>query len=160
MEVVVSYIKVVYLDLSQCCEAFIEGTKLLEQCLHDEAVDRFKFACDSVPKNHNLFSKYHSYYGFSRLLSGKHESIEICREAVDTFPFDGDICMNLVRAEIFLENRRAALDIIKMGLRYSQNHAGLHKLRNNLGVRKRKPLPFLPRNNSVNVALGRIMRKS
>lgn len=154
-----SYVKAAYLDLSQCCDAFVEGTELLEQCLHREAVERFKFACDSVADDHNLFSKYYSYYGFSRLLSGNHESINVCRKAVNTYPFDGDICMNLARAEIFLKNRRAALDIIKEGLRFSQDHIGLQKLKNNLGVRRRKPLPFLPRDNPVSVALGKKMRK-
>ena len=154
-----SYIKVVYLDLNQCCDAFVEGTKLLEQSLHNEAIIHFKLACDSIPDTHNLFSKYYSYYGFSRLLSGHHESIKICRKAAKAYPFDGDICMNLARAEIFLENRRAALDIIQTGLRFSQDHIGLHQLRNNLGVRKRKALPFLSRNNRVNAALGKRMRK-
>jgi len=155
----VSYIKVVYLDLNQCCEEFVKGTKLLEQCLHGEAVACFKFACDSVSKSHPLSPKYHSYYGFSRLLSGSLESIQICRKAAESYPFDGDICMNLARAEIFLDNRNAALEVIKTGLRFSENHAGLHKLRGNLGVRKRNPLPFLPRDNPVSTALGRRMRR-
>jgi len=155
----VSYIKAVYLDLNQCCDDFIKGAEFLEQCLVNEAVGCFQRACESVSHGHSLFSKYYSYYGFSCLLSGQHEAIDLCRQAVKSSPFDGDICMNLARAEIFLENRNGALDVIKTGLCFSSEHAGLQKLKIKLGVRKRKPLPFLPRNNPVSNALGKRMRK-
>ena len=154
-----SYIKAVYLDLSQCCDDFIKGAELLEQCLVNDAAVCFQRACESVSESHSLFSKYYSYYGFSCLLNGEHEAINFCRQAVKSYPFDGDICMNLARAEMFLGNRNCALDVIKTGLRFSNEHAGLHQLKIKLGVRKRKPLPFLSRNNPISVALGKRMRK-
>ncbi|RDH81338.1 MAG: hypothetical protein DIZ80_14695 [endosymbiont of Galathealinum brachiosum] len=154
-----SYIKAVYLDLNRCNEDFIKGIELLERCSLSDAVELFQRACQSISVDHELFSKYHSFYGFSCLLNGKHEAIKICRNAVRSYPFDGDICMNLARAEIILNNRSAALDVIRTGLRYSENHEGLQKLKVKLGVRKRKPIPFISRNNPVSVALGKRMRK-
>jgi len=155
----VSYIKAVYLDLSQCCEDFITGTELLERCQHDDATISFKRAYKSAPDSYGLFSKYRSYYGFSCLLCGRLEAINICRSTAKAYPYDGDICMNLARAEIFLDNRNGALDIINTGLQLSHEHAGLQKLRLQLGVRKRKPLPLLSRNNPLSHAVGRRMRK-
>jgi len=155
----VSYIKAVYFDLNECCDDFVKGIELLEQSSIHEASNFFQRACHSVSGDHRFFSKYHSYYGFSCLLSGKYEAIDLCRHAVKKSPFDGDICMNLARAEILLNNRLEALSVIKAGLRYSSNHSGLQKLQLKLGVRKHKPLPFLSRNNPVSIALGRRMRK-
>ena len=155
-----SYIKAVYLDLNKCCDDFIKGTELLEQCSVNDAVEFFQRACDSIPYDHSLFPKYHSYYGFSCLLSGKNDAIKICRVAAKSYPFDGDICMNLARAEMFINNRKEAMDGIKVGLRFSQEHLGLQQLKIKFGVRKRKPIPFLSRSNPISVALGKRMRKS
>ena len=154
-----SYIKAVYFDLNECCEDFVKGIELLEQSAINDASKYFQRACKSVSGDHKFFSKYHSYYGFSCLLSGSFDAIELCRHAVNKTPFDGDICMNLARAEILLNNRLDALDVISKGLRYSSNHDGLQKLQSNLGVRKRKPLPFLSRSNPISIALGKRMRK-
>ena len=154
-----SYIKAVYLDLNQCNDDFVKGIELLERSLLDEAAESFQRACQSISVDHEFFSKYHSFYGFSCLLNGEYEAIKLCRTAVRSYPFDGDICMNLARAEIILNNRSAALDVIRTGLRFSENHEGLQKLKIKLGVRKRKPKPFISRNNPINVALGKRMRK-
>lgn len=154
-----SYIEAIYFDLNECCEDFVKGIELLEQSSIHDASKCFQRACDSVSDGHRFFSKYHSYYGFSCLLSGNCEAIELCRRAVKKMPFDGDICMNLARAEILLNNRLQALNVIKAGLRYSSNHGGLNELQLKLGVRKRKPLPFLSRNNPISVAFGKRMRR-
>ena len=154
-----SYIKAVYFDLNECCDDFVKGIELLEGSSVHDASNFFQRACNSVSGDHRFFSKYHSYYGFSCLLSGKYEAIDLCRHAVKKYPFDGDICMNLARAEIMLNNRLEALSAINKGLRYSSDHSGLQKLQSKLGVRKRKPLPFLSRNNPISIALGKRMRK-
>lgn len=153
------YIKAVYFDLNECCDDFVKGIELLEQSSIHDASQFFQRACLSVSADDPFFSKYHSYYGFSCLLNGKYEAIDLCRHAVKKSPFDGDVCMNLARAEILLNNRLEALSVIKKGLIYSSDHRGLQKLQSKLGVRKRKPLPFLSRNNPVSIALGKRMRK-
>jgi len=158
-EVVVSYIKAIYLDLNACCEEFVKGIELLEQCSVSDSVECFRRACESVTDQDRFFSKYRSYYGFSRLLCGDESAISVCRHAVSCYPFDGDICMNLARAEIFLQNRYEALKVIEAGLRFSAEHAGLKHLKIKLGERTRKPLPFLSRNNPLSAALGKKMRR-
>lgn len=154
------YISAVYMDVNQCCEMFLEGVAFLEQYSFKESVDCFKSACESVAKNDRLYFKYKSYYGFSRFLNGDGSAIQICRDALKHYPFDGDICMNLARAEIVLSNRRNALQAIATGLSYSSNHEGLKALQKKLGVRRRKPLPLLSRENPISAALGRKMRKT
>jgi len=155
----VSYIKAVYRDLNLCCKDFIKGVELLEQCSINDSVGYFKRACDSVANNSRFYSKYTSYYGFSLLLNGEDSAIEICRHAVKSAPLDGDIYMNLARAEIVLSNRIEALHVIDAGLKISADHDGLNALKRKLGVRTRKPLPLLARNNRLSAALGKKMRK-
>lgn len=154
-----SYINAVYQNVNQCSEYFIKGVEFLERYHIKESVECFKYACESVSQSDRFYSKYKSYYGFSRLLSGDDAAIEICRKAVSSCPQDGDICMNLARAEFVLKNRKAALSVIEVGLSYSAEHDGLHALKAKMGIRKRKPLPLLSRNNPVSVALGRKLRK-
>ena len=154
-----SYINAVYQDLKYCCNDFIKGVEFLE-CYHiKESVTCFKRACESVSQGDRFYSKYKSYYGFSRLLSGDNAAIEICRVAVNSCPQDGDVCMNLARAEFVLKNRKAALGVIEVGLSHSAEHGGLNALKTKMGVRKRKPLPLLSRDNPISAALGKKMRK-
>ncbi|VAW61102.1 hypothetical protein MNBD_GAMMA09-488 [hydrothermal vent metagenome] len=153
------YIKANYLDTGSCCEAFVKGIELLEQSSIKASSACFKAAFESVAETHPLFSRYKSYYGFSLILSGEEAAIDLCRSAVKCQPSDGDVCMNLARAEFFLANRVNALSAVDSGLSFSAEHPGLQKLKVKIGVRRKKPLPFLSRDNPVSVALGKKMRK-
>ena len=154
-----AYIKAVYSDLNQCCDEFVRGVELLEQCSINDSVQYFRRARDSVFESHQLHTKYTSYYGLSLLLNGNESAVDICRKAMLQTPADGDVCLNLARAEVFLSNRYAALKVIEKGLCFSSEHVGLKTLKVSLGVRNRKPLPFLSRANPVSTALGKRMRK-
>jgi len=155
----VSYIKAIYFDLSQCSEDFVKGIEFLEQCSIEDSIACFKRACSSGSVSDRLFPKYQSYYGLSCLLSGDDEAITICRNLVSKCPYDADVCLNLARAEAFINNRKEALQVIDTGLAFSAHHDGLNAFKNKLGVRGRRFVPFLSRNNLVNVALGRLMRR-
>lgn len=154
-----SYIKASYLDSNQYCGDFVKGLELLEQSSIADSIKFFKRACESVAGTDKFLPRYKSYYGLSCLLSGKKEAISLCRNAVKSYPSDGDICMNLARAEVFLDNRLEALNVIDAGLIFSSTHGGLKQLKIKLGIRARKPLSFLPREHPLNVALGKRMRK-
>lgn len=154
-----TYIRVGYLDFSQCCDEFIKGVELLEQSLVEEALSCFKGALETVSEADSCFYRYHSYYGLAKVLCGDQGSIEDCRKAASVYPFDGDIYMNLVRAELFLCNRLNAVKSIEQGLQYSASHSGLQALREKVGWRKRNPLPVLARDSFLNRLLGRWIRK-
>lgn len=154
-----SYIKAVYLDLNGYSSDFIKGIELLEESAIKDAAVYFHRASQSVPVNHKYFAKYNSYYGFSRFLSGDASAISLCQKAVQLYPCDGDICMNLARIERLLNNRLKAIAIIDKGLKFSAEHVGLQLLKINLGVRKKNPLPLLPRNNFLSRVLGKQMRR-
>ena len=154
-----SYIQAVYQDTDSYCDDFVEGIERLELCQVEQSVPFFERALASVTVKHQSYFKYQSYWGLARLLTGDLEAIDLCRKATQLHPFDGDICMNLARAELFLSNRKAALQTIEIGLRFSLEHDGLHQLQNKMGVRRRKPLPVLSRNHPLNSVIGRMMRR-
>ena len=153
------YIKAIYFDLSQCSEDFVKGIEFLEQCSIEDSVACFKNACSSETVSNSLFPKYKSYYGLSCLLNGDDTAISICRNLVSKCPYDADVCLNLARAEAFLDNRKEAIQVIDQGLVFSAQHDGLNAFKSKLGVRGRRFVPFLSRNNLLNIALGRFIRR-
>ncbi len=155
-----SYIRASYFDTAQCCQPFNQGVELLEQSRHGESVEYFRRALNSVTDADPFYYKYQSYYGLSCLLNGDASAIGHCRHAVDYCPYDGDVCMNLARAELLMSNRLRALETIELGLSFSSGHSGLRLLRTRVGVRARKPLPLLPRGCFLSHFVGRRLRKN
>ncbi len=154
-----SCIKAVYTDVEQCCEMFLKGIELLDQCQVEASIDYFGRAMRSTTEGERYFYKCQSYHALASLLSGCPGALEVCRSAAVHYPFDGDICMNRARAEIFVANRVKALQSIETGLRFSHRHRGLLELRKRMGVRSRKPLPVLSRSHLLNRALGKMLRQ-
>lgn len=148
----------VYEDFSACCNDFVEGVTYLKDRSMPKAVDSFKQAFESVSRADIYHNKYASYCGLARVLSGDSAGLELCRQAAVSELQDGDVYLNLARAEWHFENRKAAVVALKKGLQIDARHPGLRQMREQLGVRQRSPLPFLPRTHPLNQALGKLMR--
>lgn len=153
------YVKAVYFDLKCCCDEFVQGVELLEQSAIAEAVDCFYLACQRVTPADPYFFKYSACYGLALLLDGDNRGLDICRLVAQKTPLDADVALNLVRAEAFMANRKAAIKTLEQCLRLQSEHHGLRAMQQKLGVRGRKPIPFLPRNHGLNVGLGKWLRR-
>ena len=154
-----AYLKAVYRDYSACCKSFSDGIEYLQRRAIQEASQSFQLACDSVSISHSFQNKYISYLGFARLLSGDIDGIKLCRKAALEEISDGDVFLNLARAEFLLESRRRTVFALERGLEIDAYHEGLWLMRKRLGIRKRKLLPFLQRAHPLNIKLGCLMRK-
>ena len=154
-----AYLKAVYRDYSTCCKSFSDGIEYLQRRAIEEASRSFQLACDSVSAAHSFQNKYMSYLGFAQLLSGDIDGLKLCRKAALKENRDGDVFLNLARAEFLLDSRRRTVRALKRGLEIDSHHEGLWLMRNRLGIRKRKMLPFLQRSHPVNIKLGCLMRK-
>lgn len=150
-----SYIRASYIKTGLSNSAFSRGIELLEQGRPEASAQQFLAAMNSVSSKDRCFNRYRSYYGLSSLLSGRVSAIDDCRRAVIELPDDGDVCLNLARAELLLSNRLQAIESIEIGLSYSSSHAGLRQLQEKIGVRLRKPLPLLPRDCFLSRLVGR-----
>lgn len=148
----------VYEDFSTCCDDFVEGIEYLKDRAIPQAVEYFKLAYESVGRNDIYHNKYASYCGLARVLSGDKAGLQLCREVARREIHDGDVFLNLARAEWFCQQRKNTVVALKKGLQIDNRHPGLRLMREQLGIRQRSPLPFLPRTHKLNQALGKIMR--
>ncbi|VAW61354.1 hypothetical protein MNBD_GAMMA10-2004 [hydrothermal vent metagenome] len=153
-------LQVVYEDFSACCDEFVEGVSYLRDRVMPKAVNRFQQAYESVDRADVYHNKYASYCGLARVLSGDGSGLEMCRQAIGNELYDGDVYLNLARAEWFYENRKATVIALKKGLQVDNRHPGLRLMREQLGVRHRSALPFLPRSHPLNHTLGKLLRHS
>lgn len=84
-------------------------------------------------------------------------SIERCVLALEEWPTNADIYLNLSKILLFAGRRDlASLKLIR-SLIYHPEHYGLRLLHSRIGVRRDPLLPFLSRNNSVNKLAGKII---
>lgn len=138
---------------------FSRGVEHLNQQCIPEAVDRLQQAYESVGRSSVYHNKYASYCGLARVLSGDSSGIQLCRDAAHSEINDGDVFLNLARAEFYLKNRKAAVIALKKGLQIEPRHLELRAMREEMGVRYRSPMPFLPRSHPLNHAVGKLLRK-
>lgn len=138
---------------------FSRGVEHLNKQSMPEAVDRLQQAYESVGRSSVYHNKYASYCGLARVLSGDSSGIQLCRDAARSEINDGDVFLNLARAELFLKNRKQSVIALKKGLQIEPQHLELRAMREEMGVRRRSPMPFLQRSHPLNHAVGKLMRK-
>lgn len=147
----------------KCSDAFFSGLQAMQEADYPQAEQSFRAAYEMAEQTDACRDTYLSYYGLARLNGGDSCGIKLCRRALHNQQrkvciIDADIYENMVRAELQLDNRKAAIELLKHGLSQNPHHYGLRSLRLQLGVRRRSALPFLPRTHAVNQSLGQMMR--
>lgn len=100
---------------------------------------------------------FYSYLGqaIARCEGRKRDGLELCRHAVQIEPFRPENYLNLAQMNVMVGNRRGAIRALRDGLALDSEHRGLRELQQRMGVRARPPIPFLSRDNPLNVLLGR-----
>ena len=149
----------VYKDYSLHSEDFLNGIRYLKAGLLTEARRCFQLAYESVKNGDVYHNKYASFCGLLRVLHGDPGGMVLCRDAANSECLDGDIFLNLARAEWFFDARKRTVEAILFGLEVDQEHIGLLQMQKDLGVRKLKVIPFLSRNNVLNDMVGKLLRK-
>lgn len=149
----------VYNDASSYCEEFRKGMDYLINGEHAKALHSFQLAYESVKTRDPYHNKYASFCGLLRVIQGDYGGLILCRDAARSEYNDGDVFLNLARAEWQLNYRKKTVEAILRGLCIDASHTGLHKMQQQLGIRKRNPLPILSRKNCLNVMIGKIIRK-
>ncbi|MCW8955785.1 MAG: tetratricopeptide repeat protein [Gammaproteobacteria bacterium] len=137
----------------------MDGLEYLKERSIPTAERYFEQAYSLADVNDPNRYKYQSFYGFSRVLNGHADGLMLCKNAVKGNPKDGDIYLNLARAELFNGDRAAAVKTLDQGLLVDRFHQGLQELKNEIGCRNYNPIPILKRSNPLNEAIGRLIRK-
>jgi len=152
--------KVTYKDYSLCDPNFRQGIDLLVDGLIVQAAHCFELAYERVTYKDMHHNKYASFCGYARVLNGGDlGGLSLCREVARRELYDGDVFFNLAKAEWFFKARKRTINALREGLKVDFMHPGLRELRNALGVRKKAPIMFLPREHVLNNGLGKLLRK-
>lgn len=154
-----THLKTIYSDYHTCSRDFMDGLEYLKERSTPAAERYFEQACSAADNNDPNRYKYQSFYGFSRVLNGYTDGIELCSDALKGDPKDGDLYLNLARAELFNGNRKIAVEIMDQGLLVDKFHQGLLELKDKIGYRSRSPIPVLKRRNPLNEMIGKFIRK-
>lgn len=85
--------------------------------------------------------------------------VELCKRAQIAEPRNPYIYWCMANLHLLGRSRKDAIDTVERGLRAAPDNFILVRLRKKLGVRQPPPLPFLHRNNGLNIKLGRLMRR-
>lgn len=95
-------------------------------------------------------------YGLAYRQRKVREGLKLCRRAVEQEFYQPDVLYNLARTEVLAKNRVAAVQALETGLKIDPDHRGLMELRDQVGIRRPPVIPFLARENVLNVLLGRL----
>jgi len=81
-------------------------------------------------------------------------AIDLCKLAIELQFYNADHYANLARVYVAAGNRKKAIDVVEQGLKSHAEDETLLKVRRQLGVRAKPPVPFLDRAHPINVTLG------
>lgn len=99
-----------------------------------------------------------SYYGLCLALNKGRvkEAAEFCQLAIQREFYTPEHYLNLAKVWAAGRSRKKAIDALDRGLVASPGNQSLLRYRAALGVRRSPVLPFLGRDNPLNVTLGRV----
>jgi hypothetical protein len=149
----------IYKDYSLHSKDFISGIRCLKAGLNQDAGRYFQLSFESVRHSDVYHNKYASFCGLLRVLHGDRGGLELCRDASRSEIHDGDVYLNLARAEWFYGNRKKTVFAIFDGMKVDNKHIGLHQIYKDLGIRVNQPIPWLGRKNRLNSWIGQLLRK-
>lgn len=143
-------------------ELLRQGREALKLQRYGQASDLLSEYCDRLTKQDTpipagVLANYALALGHTRRLK---EGLDICLKALSYEPRNPHVYLNLAQLYILADSKKKAIDAIGRGLRVSPDHRWLLRLREELGVRKAPPIPFLSRSSAVNAKLGKVIRSA
>lgn len=140
---------------------FRQGMDLMYRGQSREALAFLRAAVDidgSRPESYSGQARYASYYGLclSRSSDRQREALSHCRKAAQMEAYRADVWENLGHVAIAAGRRGEAYRAFEQGRLIDPTHKGIAKELRKLGVRREPIVAFLPRQNPINVFLGRL----
>jgi tetratricopeptide (TPR) repeat protein len=110
---------------------------------------------------HRLSGPLLSFYGLCLALHRGRikEAAEFCWLGIEKDNYNPDLHHNMARVWMAGRSRRKAVEALEKGLALDPRHPGLKRLRLEMGTRHSPVLPFLHRDNPLNISLGRMRSK-
>ena len=132
----------------------------LEACRRGDWTEGLRYLGRITESGHStdLPGVFYSYlgYGIASVDRRIREGLKLCRHGVKVGFHDVENHLNLARTSLLANDRSGAVRAVRDGLRIDPQNAELRKLRQDMGIRSAPVLPFLDRNNPLNIWLGRL----
>jgi hypothetical protein len=87
------------------------------------------------------------------------EGLALCQAAVKADRHAPEVYSCLAQLYLLANARKQAWEAVRHGLSYGPTHGDLRRLETEMGKRGRPVVPFLHRDNPINVRLGRTLRR-
>ncbi len=99
-----------------------------------------------------------SYYGLCVAMVRRRyaEAVKYCNISLKTNFLDPDHRYNLALIYLERNERKKAVETLNAGLRVAPGNTRINTIFDSIGRRKSPPIAFLPRDNFLNVVLGRL----
>lgn len=146
----------------------LSDDRLLRQGRDALRRERYREACDALGEYCGRSMRLGkpippSALAFYGLAVGHAENVrdglQICFQALSADRRNSNAYLCLARLYVLADAKKKAIDVLGQGIRVCGNQRELIALRRALGVRQLRAIPFLPRDNAVNVRLGRVLGK-
>jgi hypothetical protein len=87
------------------------------------------------------------------------EGLALCQAALKADRHAPEVYYCLAQLYVLANARKQAWEAVRHGLSYGPTHADLRRLEKEMGKRSKPVVPFLHRDNPINVRLGRSLRR-
>ncbi len=88
------------------------------------------------------------------------EGLTLCQAALKADRHSPEVYSCLAQLYLLAKARKQAWEAVRHGLSFGPTHADLRKLENEMGKRAKPVVPFLHRDNPINIRLGRSLRRT
>jgi tetratricopeptide (TPR) repeat protein len=136
---------------------FRAGLVQLQSNQIKEAIVAFEQALELAPDDPFCLS----YLGLSMALIRRRakQAVSYCERAVQMESSYPELWHNLGRVYLMSGNRKRGREMLLKGLDVDPGNEDIQDTLRSIGIRRKPPLPFLPRHNPINIVLGRTLRK-
>lgn len=136
----------------------LHGISLCRKGKWKEGMDILGRIAESDRQGTELPGLFYSYlgYGIARFQRKPREGLALCNHAIKIQFYEPENYLNLARIQLLRSNRRKAIESIHRALKLSPKHPEVLRLLKEIGYRRRPVIPFLSRNNPLNIWLGRM----
>ncbi len=133
------------------------GTALMEGGHGHEAFEHLSRAYLADPQN----ARYRSSYALAlALVRGQFMgAVELGRAAIREEFYNADLYLNLARIYLAFGFKAEAVHFLRRGLMVDPDHERIGRKLCELGVRRRPPIRFLPRDHPLNRIAGRLQAR-
>ena len=137
-------------------DLFRRAQVLVQKRNYEKAESLLSEALKIVPDN----AQYLSFYGLCvGMLGESGEGEKLCTRAFKIDPSSPVVCVNLGRMKLMRGNRMEARELFSRAYDLDDTQSAAALELSGMGIRRQPVIPFLSRNNPLNMLLGRIRHR-